>query len=34
MEDRARESEIHVDRTLNVWGWCAHKAYFSHLDGN
>ena len=27
------ESEIHVDRTLNVWGsGGAHKAYFSHLD--
>lgn len=27
------EAEIHVDRTLNVWGsGGAHKAYFSHLD--
>lgn len=27
------EPEIHVDRTLNVWGsGGAHKAYFSHLD--
>ena len=27
------ESEIHVDRKLNVWGsGGAHKAYFSHLD--
>tara|TARA_B000000532_G_scaffold111467_1_gene89566 strand:- start:5608 stop:7170 length:1563 start_codon:yes stop_codon:yes gene_type:complete len=27
------DSEIHVDRTLNVWGsGGAHKAYFSHLD--
>lgn len=27
------ENEIHVDRTLNVWGsGGAHKAYFSHLD--
>ena len=28
------ENEIHVDRTLNVWGsGGAHKAYFNHLDG-
>ena len=27
------EAEIHVDRTLNVWGsGGAHKAYFTHLD--
>ena len=27
------DNEIHVDRTLNVWGsGGAHKAYFSHLD--
>ena len=27
------EPEIHVDRTLNVWGsGGAHKAYFTHLD--
>jgi len=27
------EAEIHVDRTLNVWGsGGAHKAYFKHLD--
>ncbi|MBM55982.1 MAG: polyketide synthase [Euryarchaeota archaeon] len=27
------DSEIHVDRKLNVWGsGGAHKAYFSHLD--
>lgn len=27
------DSEIHVDRTLNVWGsGGAHKAYFTHLD--
>ena len=27
------DPEIHVDRTLNVWGsGGAHKAYFTHLD--
>ena len=30
---QAGEPEVHVDRTLNVWGsGGAHKAYFTHLD--